>query len=72
MLKHTENIIQVKNLVKKFGSFVANDNLTFEVKKGEEKMLRVDRKERIDMLNKIDASTMHCCEAAEIIFEDIT
>ena len=35
MLKNTENIIQVKNLVKKFGSFVANDNLTFDVKKGE-------------------------------------
>ena len=30
-----ENIILVKNLVKKFGSFVANDHLTFEVKKGE-------------------------------------
>lgn len=35
MLKHTENIIVVKNLVKKFGNFVANDNLSFEVKKGE-------------------------------------
>jgi ABC-2 type transport system ATP-binding protein len=32
---HSENIITVKNLVKKFGSFVANDHLTFEVKKGE-------------------------------------
>ena len=31
----SENIITVKNLVKKFGSFVANDRLTFEVKKGE-------------------------------------
>lgn len=30
-----EQIIRVKNLVKKFGSFVANDNLTFEVFKGE-------------------------------------
>ncbi|MCD4769772.1 MAG: ABC transporter ATP-binding protein [Bacteroidales bacterium] len=30
-----ENVIEVKNLVKKFGSFVANDNLCFEVKKGE-------------------------------------
>ncbi len=30
-----ESIIKVKNLVKKFGNFVANDNLTFEVKKGE-------------------------------------
>ncbi|MBT3302304.1 MAG: ABC transporter ATP-binding protein [Bacteroidetes bacterium] len=29
------NIIEVKNLVKKFGSFVANDNLNFEVKEGE-------------------------------------
>jgi ABC-2 type transport system ATP-binding protein len=28
-------IIEVKNLVKKFGSFVANDNLTFDVYKGE-------------------------------------
>lgn len=30
-----ENIIVVKDLVKKFGSFVANDHLSFEVKKGE-------------------------------------
>ncbi|MDD4602756.1 MAG: ABC transporter ATP-binding protein [Bacteroidales bacterium] len=30
-----ENIIVVKDLVKKFGSFVANDRLSFEVKKGE-------------------------------------
>lgn len=30
-----DEIIQVKNLVKKFGSFVANDNLTFNVKRGE-------------------------------------
>ncbi|MEZ5083188.1 MAG: ABC transporter ATP-binding protein [Bacteroidales bacterium] len=30
-----ENIIIVKNLVKKFGDFTANDNLTFHVKKGE-------------------------------------
>ncbi len=29
------NIITVRNLVKKFGSFIANDHLTFEVKKGE-------------------------------------
>ena len=35
MISSTENIITVKNLVKKFGSFVANDHLTFEVKKGE-------------------------------------
>lgn len=31
----SENKITVKNLVKKFGSFVANDNLSFQVKKGE-------------------------------------
>ncbi len=30
-----EKIISVKNLVKKFGSFVANNNLTFDVYKGE-------------------------------------
>jgi len=30
-----ENIIIVKDLVKKFGSFIANDHLSFEVKKGE-------------------------------------
>ena len=30
-----ENIITVKNLVKKFGHFIANDHLNFEVKKGE-------------------------------------
>lgn len=30
-----EVVISVKNLVKKFGSFVANDHLTFEVYKGE-------------------------------------
>ncbi len=35
MLKYTDNIIEVKDLVKKFGSFVANDHLTFNVKKGE-------------------------------------
>lgn len=29
------NIIVVRNLVKKFGDFVANDHLSFEVKKGE-------------------------------------
>lgn len=31
----TETIIEVENLVKKFGNFVANDNLTFKVYKGE-------------------------------------
>jgi len=30
-----ENIITAHNLTKKFGSFTANDNLTFDVKKGE-------------------------------------
>ena len=30
-----EKIIEVKNLVKKFGDFVANDHLTFDVYKGE-------------------------------------
>ena len=30
-----DNIIEVDQLVKKFGSFVANDHLTFSVKKGE-------------------------------------
>lgn len=30
-----EKVIQVKSLVKKFGSFVANDNLTFDVYRGE-------------------------------------
>ena len=30
-----EKIIEVENLVKKFGTFVANDNLTFDVYKGE-------------------------------------
>ncbi len=34
-MNKTENIIEVKNLVKKFGRFVANDNLNFEVRKGE-------------------------------------
>jgi len=29
------NIIEVKNLIKKFGDFTANDSLTFNVKKGE-------------------------------------
>ena len=28
-------VISVRNLVKKFGSFVANDNLTFDVHRGE-------------------------------------
>ncbi len=30
-----EAVIKVKNLVKKFGNFIANDHLTFEVYKGE-------------------------------------
>ena len=32
---NVQNIIEVENLCKKFGSFVANDHLTFYVKKGE-------------------------------------
>lgn len=31
----TEKVISVKNMVKKFGDFVANDHLTFDVYKGE-------------------------------------
>ena len=31
----SETVIKAKNLVKKFGSFTANDNLNFEVYKGE-------------------------------------
>ncbi|MCK9203753.1 MAG: ABC transporter ATP-binding protein [Bacteroidales bacterium] len=34
-MREPENIIVVKDLVKKFGDFVANDHLTFEVRKGE-------------------------------------
>jgi ABC-2 type transport system ATP-binding protein len=34
-MEQRESIIKVKNLVKKFGNFVANDNLTFDVFKGE-------------------------------------
>ena len=30
-----EPVIKVRNLVKKFGNFVANDNLSFEVYRGE-------------------------------------
>lgn len=33
--KMREKVITVRNLVKKFGNFTANDNLTFEVYKGE-------------------------------------
>src|SRR3989304_10492379 len=32
---NNENIIEVKDLVKKFGDFTANNQLTFSVKKGE-------------------------------------
>jgi len=32
---HSNSIISVNNLVKKFGSFIANDKLSFEVSKGE-------------------------------------
>ena len=34
-MNNVERVITVKNLVKKFGNFVANDNLTFDVYKGE-------------------------------------
>jgi ABC-2 type transport system ATP-binding protein len=34
-MSNSENIIVVKDLVKRFGHFVANDHLTFEVRKGE-------------------------------------
>ena len=34
-MTNSENIIVVKDLVKKFGHFVANDHLSFEVRKGE-------------------------------------
>lgn len=34
-MNSTEKIIEVKNLVKRFGHFTANDNLTFDVFKGE-------------------------------------
>jgi ABC-2 type transport system ATP-binding protein len=34
-MKSNEPVITAKNLVKKFGEFVANDNLNFEVYKGE-------------------------------------
>lgn len=35
MIKNSENIIEVQDLVKRFGNFVANDHLTFDVRKGE-------------------------------------
>jgi ABC-2 type transport system ATP-binding protein len=35
MSSDNDYIIEAENLVKKFGSFVANDNLTFSVKRGE-------------------------------------
>ena len=31
----SDTVITVRNLVKRFGSFVANDNLSFEVYRGE-------------------------------------
>jgi ABC-2 type transport system ATP-binding protein len=34
-MKSDEKVITVKNLVKKFGNFVANDNLSFDVFRGE-------------------------------------
>lgn len=35
LVKEREKIIEVTNLVKKFGNFIANDNLNFDVYKGE-------------------------------------
>jgi ABC-2 type transport system ATP-binding protein len=35
MTTERSNVIEVNNLVKKFGDFIANDHLTFEVKQGE-------------------------------------
>lgn len=35
MQNQTEPVIIVRNMVKKFGNFIANDNLSFEVYKGE-------------------------------------
>jgi len=35
MIESNDHIIEVRGLVKKFGDFVANDHLTFHVKKGE-------------------------------------
>ncbi len=34
-MNNSEKIIEVKNMVKKFGDFIANDNLTFDVYQGE-------------------------------------
>lgn len=34
-MEHNSTVINVENLVKKFGDFIANDHLTFHVKKGE-------------------------------------
>ena len=34
-MENREPIIRVRNLVKKFGDFVANDNLSFDVTPGE-------------------------------------
>lgn len=34
-MQSNEKVIEVKNLVKKFGNFIANDHLTFDVYKGE-------------------------------------
>ncbi|MCK9612573.1 MAG: ABC transporter ATP-binding protein [Bacteroidales bacterium] len=34
-MNHTESVIKVRNLVKKFGDFIANDRLNFDVYKGE-------------------------------------
>ena len=34
-MNETGKIIEVRNMVKKFGNFTANDNLTFDVYRGE-------------------------------------
>jgi ABC-2 type transport system ATP-binding protein len=34
-MDNSDNIIVVKDLVKRFGDFTANDHLSFEVKRGE-------------------------------------
>jgi hypothetical protein len=44
-----------------------------EVKRFEPRQIeRLGLDERLELLKKVDVSTMHCCEAAEILFEDIS
>ncbi len=47
------------------------DQASRKMKSVDDKMLKLDLNKRVDLLGQIDASTMHCCEAAEILFEDI-